>query len=137
MSGTHGNGFVVLVAVLAFACGVVACVATLWAFDAGAAVGPSVRRDRLVALRPGMSETEVVALVGWPLCRRPVVLGREDRMAWLYTRPGLFGSGLEVTLVIEQERLDGIYVEDSDLLVYRCDRQGCLDAQRELRFRLP
>ena len=43
----------------------------------------------------------------------------------MYSHTGLFGSGLEVTLAITRGRLDGVYVEDSDLLVFRCDTREC------------
>ena len=43
----------------------------------------------------------------------------------MYSHTGLFGSGLEVTLAITRGRLDGVYVEDSNLLVFRCDTPKC------------
>jgi hypothetical protein len=116
---------------VSFIVGVASCLVTLWYFNAGAELAAGVTRNGILALRPGMSEERIVALVGRPLFERRLVADANnnrqtsEETTWLYSRTGLFGQGLQVYLSIQHEALAGVYVEDSDLLVYRCDTQKC------------
>lgn len=141
MTPRHSTRAVVVGMVLAFSSGLVTCLAMLWAIDAGRETGARLNESGLTALRPGMSEAEVISRIGPPLCERratyPDPPASRAKTVWLYTRTGLFGSGLEVTLSVEDGVLNGVYVESSDLLVYQCDRRECPDAGRALPFELP
>jgi len=121
---------------LSFALGMLSLLAGLWYFDAGAELANGLSKEGLLALRPGASPTEVRAIVGEPLFERGAT---STSRTWVYRRRGVFGLGVEVYLVISNGSLAGVYVEDSDLLVYRCDTQKCPDTpwRPEILERLP
>ena len=61
MTLRHSTTTVVVAIVLAFSSGVVACLAMLWALGAGREAGARLNEGGLTALRPGMSQAEVVS----------------------------------------------------------------------------
>lgn len=145
MRRPHLNLTLALTAMVSFIVGVGSCLVTLWYFNAGAELAAGVTRNGILALRPGMSEERIVTLIGRPLFERRLVADANnnrrapDGTTWQYSRTGLFGQGLQVYLSIQQGTLAGVYVEDSDLLVYRCDTQECPESiwKPEVLDRLP
>lgn len=130
-------------ALASFALGVMICLLGLWHFDAGSEVAKGLTKEGLLALRPGMSTMQILSILGEPLFERRNYSGelsaKEIAETWVYRRPGVFGLGTHVYLSVINGQLTGAYVEDSDLLVFRCDAQKCPDTpwRPEILDRLP
>jgi hypothetical protein len=119
-----------------------------WLYSPKLAKG--VTRAGLLALRPGMSENEIVKLIGEPLYKRRMFgahpIGQKSQWtgewAWIYGEQGLFGfyGGLEISVGIEHGRLVSAGAERYDLGVWWCKPRQCpvvwdQDALAELRGR--
>ena len=107
-----------------------------------------ITEQGFLALRPGISEAQVLKAIGSPLYKekrfRPVRKGEEnnavirDSFNWIYGTPGFCDGGLEVSVLIKQGRLVGAYIESHDFLVYRCDATICPDVwEPRILRRLP
>lgn len=104
-------------------------------FEIGAVLGRGVTKEGLLALRPGMAEKEVLALLGSPLCEGkdygPAQEGQKypwlGTWTWTYGKPSplLLGAGLEIYLKMKDGVLASVYVEHYDLGVYKCDIREC------------
>lgn len=89
----------------------------IFIYPIGSRVANGISKHSLLSLRPGMKEKEIIRLIGQPL--------QKEKSDWIYGKPGLLGAGWEITIVIIEDSLQGVYVDLSDLGVYRCDKSNC------------
>lgn len=91
--------------------------ALLFIYPIGSKVADGISKHSLMTLRLGMDEKEVVSLIGQPFYK--------EGSDWIYGTPGFLGAGWEITIVIIDNSLKGVFVDLSDLGVYRCDTNNC------------
>jgi len=102
--------------------------------DIGSKIGHGVSRDGVLAVRPGMTKEQVVALLGQPICRRSE--GSEGLLSgvspgggkelWVYGQPSpVVGGGFEIYVHMAGNRMMSIAVERFDLGVYYCGLDSC------------
>jgi len=94
-----------------------------------------VTRSGLLALRVGMTEAEVLQLIGEPLSKeriyRPHLIGEkpvwEGSWSWSYGEQGLFGlgKGFEISVNFTAGRLASAAAERYDLGFWWCNKRGC------------
>lgn len=97
-----------------------------WSFctGIGSRLAPELTREGLLKLRPGMTEQEVLDLLGPPL-------GREKLQAelgagsWVYGETGLLETGIEIRLRFQGGRMVRAGAEVKDLGVYWCKEEEC------------
>lgn len=110
-------------------------------FEIDAQLAPSLSREGLLNLRPGMTEAEVLALIGRPLWEK---LGWGDYQpkceptrTWVYGQPGPWTlRGMNIIVVMECGRVLGVYAKD-DFLAYACARESCEVLNASALNRLP
>lgn len=119
-------------ALLLLRLGLIALVVNTSVRAVGSEIGASVTKDGLLALRPGMTEDQVVALIGAPICEHTSRIGArsgvpgQDSALWLYARPSpVFGGGFEIYVRLKAGRLTSVGVEEFDLGIYGCDESQC------------
>ena len=89
-------------------------------------MAPRLTRKGLLGLRIGMSEPEVIALVGPPLAKHPPTDPKRDpNWTWVYGKPGLLETGIEIGVGMQAGRLMSAGAELHDLGVYWCRRDAC------------
>lgn len=98
-------------------------------------LGSEVTRQGLLALRPGMSEAEVIYWIGEPLFKRrkhgyhpigddPIWNGE---WSWIYGEQGFFdfGPGFEISVGMKGGRLVAAGAERFDLGIWWCNQKAC------------
>jgi hypothetical protein len=118
---------------LAFCLVIVAVLLYRWAFVPR--LGEGVTKSGLLALRPGMTETEVVRYIGEPLFKErifgPHPAGKEPvwegDWSWSYGEQLLFdfGPGFEISVNFHEGRMVHAAVERFDLGIWWCNRKEC------------
>jgi hypothetical protein len=90
-----------------------------------AKMAPTVTQEALLALRVGMPEAQVHALLGKPVAGgRTTVPGRPHR--WYYAMPACTsGDGWMVQVQILNDRLHGVSVSDSGEGAFHCFEGDC------------
>ena len=98
-------------------------------FEVGSEMAKELSREGLIELRPGMTEEEILQLIGPPLNREPPQYGENPKRGnyarWIYGKPGLCQGGFEIAVGVENGRLVAVGVELYDIGVYRCDKERC------------
>lgn len=102
-------------------------------FEIGAEIADGINREALLELRPGMTEQEVLQLIGPPLDKRHRYPShptgeapqRDGYTSWIYGKPGYCEGGLEIAVGIQSGRVVAVGVELYDLGVYRCNQDQC------------
>ena len=95
---------------------------------------PGVSQEGLLAVRIGIQEAELRALLGPPI--RTMVSGDTTRL--IYAEPGRFDLGFEIVARTESGKTVGLWVEAADLGVLRCTPRRCPEVLNELHLsRLP
>ena len=92
----------------------------------GSTLAPDLTREGLLKLRIGMTEREIAALIGDPLDKEPPANHLYDKSwGWIYAKPGIFETGLELGLAVQDGRLVRAAGEIHDLTVYYCSEEAC------------
>jgi SmpA/OmlA family protein len=92
----------------------------------GSRLAPELTKEGLLKLRPGMSEDEVVKLIGQPLEKQPPSDPRWDSSwTWVYGAPGIMETGIEIGIGMHSGRLVNAGAEIHDLGVFWCRPNGC------------
>jgi hypothetical protein len=98
-------------------------------FEVGSEMAKGINREGLVELRPGMTEEEILQLIGPPLDREPRSYGENSQRGnytrWIYGKPGFCQGGLEIAVGVENGKLVAVGVELYDIGVYRCNKERC------------
>lgn len=98
----------------------------------GSELAPKLTKEGLLNLRIGMTEQEVIKLIGSPLKKSPPWEGGQNRSwSWTYARSGVLGTGLEIGVAIEDGRMVGAGAAIHDLGVYLCTQEKCPDILQE------
>lgn len=109
----------------------------LFIFPVGGSFAKDLTKNGLISLRPGMKEETVVDLIGEPLHKKKeykYVVAKQagtsvhrptGNWIWVYSDSGLWGAGYEISVAMKDDILVDVYVEVSDLGVYRCTIQQC------------
>jgi hypothetical protein len=130
-------GSIGLASCLLLCVGAIGTFGVLLYFNADSHIAPGVTKNRLLTLRPGLSEDEVFRLLGQPLYvgHEPAGIGEHDPPSMrrlVYGRPTtLFLGGFEIDVTTLDGRLSWASVEYYDLLEYRCNESGCPVAVRD------
>ncbi len=95
--------------------------ALLFYFPVGEKVANGITREKILSLRIGMDKSDIINILGFPINTYKSSSG--DYL--IYATPGLLGAGFEINVKIDQNKLVGIYIEESDLGVYFCDKNKC------------
>lgn len=111
------------------------CVAVfiLCYFKVGSEMAPGVSKEALLELRPGMTEREVLQLIGPPLDKQrwypPHPTGEKPQWkgytSWIYGKPGYCQGGLEIGVGVQDGEVVAVGVASYDLGVYRCNLNQC------------
>jgi len=98
-------------------------------------LGSGVTREGLLALRPGLTEAQVIQLIGKPISRhktyRPHPIGEktawEGQWSWIYGEQGFldFGPGYEISVGFRDGRMTGAAAERFDLGIWWCWESAC------------
>ena len=92
----------------------------------GSKLAPSLTKEGLLKLRIGMTEQEVIKLIGPPLEKSPPWKGGQNRSwSWTYARTGFLGTGLELGVAIDDGHMVRAGAEINDLGVYLCTEEDC------------
>lgn len=113
----------------------------------GSRIGEDLTVDGLLALRCGMSEGEVLALIGAPLAVQPASATEPtggiggsawaESRRWIYATPGPLGGGLEVTVGFDASgKVSGAGAEEYDLGLWLCRPERCPWVLNESRLRV-
>ncbi len=90
-------------------------------FPIGEKVASGITKEKIMSLKIGMNRSDVIDILGAPISTENSSSG----VFLIYATPGLLGAGIEINLKINGNRLSGIYIEESDLGIYLCDRNKC------------
>lgn len=102
----------------------------LYYFPVGAKIAHGITKEKILSLEIGMDKNQVRNILGDPLNLDSTTGGNY----LIYATPGLLGAGIEINLKIINNRLYGIYIEESDLGIYYCDQKKCLGIVKADRF---
>lgn len=138
MRRTYIQGVVLALVVIGLLC------LGVFYFQPGTRIAAGFTEEKLLSLRPGMSEKEIEGIAGSPLyyedirgVRRKGKQGSESETAvWVYAEKSpLLPGGLEIALIVSEGVLRKIYVENFDLGVYwwQMDSPPVMKDQRLLR----
>jgi hypothetical protein len=95
-----------------------------WFFDFGSRMASGVSQEALLQLRPGMTEAEILTVLGEPLSKEKSPF--PDTWSWSYGTPNpLTGGGFEIGVNLTSGRLESAGVEHYDLGVFWCRRGEC------------
>lgn len=98
----------------------------------GSELAPGLTKEGLLKLRIGMTEQEVIELIGPPLKKSPPWKGGQNRSwSWTYAQPGFLETGIGLGVAIEDGRMARAGAEIHDLGVYLCTEEKCPNILRE------
>lgn len=94
-----------------------------------------VTQKGLLRLRPGMQESEILGVLGEPLSKHHIpapysangVPPWKERWSWIYGRQKFFefGSGAEIWITMESDKLISAAAERHDLGIWWCNKKEC------------
>lgn len=99
-------------------------------FPVGEKFAHGITREKLLSLKIGMDNVEIINTIGDPIYIDNASIGNY----MVYATPGLLGAGFEINLKLIKNQLYGIYIEEGDLGVYSCDQKRCLGIIKAERF---
>lgn len=98
-------------------------------------LGSGVTKEGLLALRPGMTEGQIIRLIGQPISKHktygPHPTGEkpvwEGNWSWTYGEQGFLelGPGFEISVGFKDGRMTGAGAERFDLGIWRCRENEC------------
>ena len=90
----------------------------LYYWGAGSQLAPGFSKERLLSLRPGMTEEEVFKRMGPPL--------KKDlwNMVLLYGVTNIVDGGYEIGVLVREGHVKRVYIERHDLGIYWFDENG-------------
>lgn len=85
-------------------------------FTIGGEITNSINHDNILSIKTGMTEKEVYKILG-----KPIYFSNEEKDKYLiYGIPGVLDAGAEITLVINDNKLNHLSIESYDILIYKC-----------------
>jgi len=100
-----------------------------YSFSIGNTIAKSINKNKILSLQIGMSEDNVIKLLGNPLSikkySKKEYPNYGEFKVLIYATPGLFDGGIEINLIIQDNKLKDISLDNYDVSFYLCNKENC------------